>query len=344
MFIYYTVSFKTKPYKRFRYGKDERIVSQNSDGMSLENFDAEEFFRYMFGGDEFADIIGDFELAKSFNYALSELFSENEQTGDRETHHFAHMTERAVAHEERITKLSENLKLKLSNFTDRCQSNQAESLEKFIEEIRSDIPVLLQAPYGEHLLHTIGYIYSTKARTWLSKMDSQEGPIGRRILSYGKNIQSKWKDRIHVVKETVKTVKCAVQWQQSMSRLASATDEETNESQMIFQHHSGHLEYSGMNQSESTTSKSSPVKPKQKSSTQSVMPLTEEEKRKLEMETSAKSMEALWRATKLEIESVQRDVCDRVLSDSSCSREVLRYRCKALSKMGELWQQAALSN
>ncbi|CAF4804207.1 unnamed protein product, partial [Rotaria magnacalcarata] len=80
----------------------------------------------------------------------------------------------------------------------------------------ADIPNQLQAPYGEHLLHAIGYVYSTKARFWLSKMDSQEGHFGKRLLGFGKNFQSTWKDRIHIVKETVKTVKCAVQWQQSV--------------------------------------------------------------------------------------------------------------------------------
>ncbi|CAF0920114.1 unnamed protein product [Rotaria sp. Silwood1] len=343
-----------------RYGKDERLVSQGSDGISLENFNAEEFFRYMFGGEEFMDIIGDFELAKSFNRAISELLNENEQTNDEQNGRFAYAEERAKAHEERIKKLSANLILKLSIYTDifltdnnDIQSTQA--LNKFIENIHSDIPVLLQAPYGEHLLHSIGYVYSTKARFWLSKMDSQEGHLGKRIVGYGKHVQTVWKDRVHVIKETVKTVKCAVQWGQSMSKLANITDEESNDSQYPFQHHSGHLEYSGFTQPESTVSASSansnanatlPVKHKQKnkSSTKSMVPLTDEEKHKLEIDTATKSMEALWRATKLEIECIQRDVCDRVLNDLSCSREIRRGRCKALSKMGELWQQALLSN
>ena len=51
-------------------------------------------------------------------------------------------------------------------------------------------------------------------------------------------------------------------------------------------------------------------------------------------------MEALWRATKLEIESIERDVCDRVLNDPTCHRETRRRRCIALLKMGELWQEA----
>jgi len=353
----------------FRYGKDERLVTNDSAGISLAEFDAEEFFRLMFGGEDFIDIIGDFELAKSFKYAMNELLKDTEQKEEQKLNHLAYAEERTKAHEERIKQLSMNLIFKLSLFTDAFQSDNKDSqlmtqaLNQFIEIIRLDIPNLLQAPHGEHLLHSIGYIYSSKARFWLSKMDSQEGHIGKRILGYGKHVQSTWKDRIHVVKETVKTVKCAVQLGQSMSKLARIADEESNnsqdgnDSQYPFQHHSGHLEYSGFTPSEPTASAEAPsassntsaasvVKHKQqrKSSAQPIVPLTDEEKRKLEADTVTKSMEALWRVIKLEIESSQREVCDRVLNDLSCSREIRRYRSIALSKLGELWQEASSSN
>jgi hypothetical protein len=181
------------------------------------------------------------------------------------------------------------------------------------------------------------------------------------MLGFGKHVQSSWKERVHVVKETVKTVKCAVEWGQSMSKLAQVADDEAaaasedgKDSQYPFQHNSGQLEYEGFIPSESTassthstntntttTTTSSPSKHhRHGKSAQPPVPLTEEQKRKLEADTAAKSMEALWRATKLEIESVERDVCDRVLSDSSCTRETRRRRCIALLKMGELWQEA----
>ncbi len=343
----------------FRYGKDERLVSNDASGISLEEFDAEEFFRLMFGGEEFHDIIGNFELAGSFKHAISEIFKDSEQTKEeQQLKHLAYLEERKRVHEQRIEQLSANLNIKLSFFTDACSSENddrqiTQAFNHFTEIIRLDIPNLLQAPYGEHLLHSIGYIYSSKARYWSSKMDSQEGHLGKRIVGYSKHVQSSWKDRIHVVKETVKTVKSAVQWGQSMSKLSRIADEESNESQTPFQHHSGHLEYTGFTPSESTASASSsnantstisPVKQKssRKSSAQPIVPLTDEEKRQLEADTAAKSMETLWRATKLEIESIERDVCDRVLNDSLCSREIRRYRCKALSKIGELWQHASL--
>ena len=343
--------------------------------MNLEDFDAEEFFRLMFGGEQFEKIIGDFELAKSFKHAISEVIKDAEKKGNEETREekeekmrkrLAYADERSKAREERVQKLANNLMCKLSIFTESIPNNPNDeavqrSLDTFTQLITLDLPNLLSAPYGDHLLRAIGYIYSSKAKLWLNKFDSQEGHIGKRVVGFGKHFQSSWKERVHVVKETVKTVKCAVEWGQSMSKLAQIADDEAGaeaegaDSQYPFTHHSGHLEYEGYvppaapapeTASASASSSTSPKKVSTRSSksSQPVAPLSEEDKRKLEADIAAKSMEALWRATKLEIESVEREVCDRVLSDGSCPRETRRRRCLALAKIGELWQNASPSS
>jgi hypothetical protein len=336
----------------------------------------------MFGGDQFVKIIGEFELAKSFKHAISEVIKDAENKGTEETREqreekmrkrMAYAEECSRVREERIKQLSINLAYKLSIYTESIPFNNNEAINKealdnFAQITLLDIPNLLNAPYGEHLLHSIGYIYASKAKLWLNKYDSQEGHIGKRMVGFGKHVQSSWKERVHVVKETVKTVKCAVEWGQSMSRLAHAADEEAaavaasedgKDSQHPFQHNSGRLEYEGFVPSQAATSSSASASPSKSATNtttttttstskqqrpgkpvQQFVPLTEEEKRKLEADTAAKSMEALWRATKLEIESVIRDVCDRVLSDPTSSRETRRRRCIALLKMGELWQEA----
>ena len=350
----------------FSYGKDDRLVANGSAGMNLEDFDAEEFFRLMFGGEQFEKIIGDFELAKSFKHAISEVIKDAEKKGGDETREekeekmrkrLAYAEERSRAREERVQKLANNLMCKVSIFTESIPANPNDeavqrSLDTFTQLIKLDLPNLLSAPYGDHLLRAIGYIYSSKAKLWLNKFDSQEGHIGKRVVGFGKHFQSSWKERVHVVKETVKTVKCAVEWGQSMSKLAQIADDDAageadgTNSQQPFTHHSGHLEYEGyVPPAPSETASASPKKVSTRSSkaSQPVAPLSEEDKRKLEADIAAKSMEALWRATKLEIESVEREVCDRVLSDTSCSRETRRRRCLALAKIGELWQNASPS-
>lgn len=316
-----------------------------------------EFFRYMFGGEDFTSIVGDYELPRSFKNSFGDILREDGQTAEqhqeRQMKDMINAAERASAREERISQLSVYLISKLSLFTDAVArggagASRTQALNQFLEIARSELPTLLQAPYGQQLLHSIGYVYSFKARFWLGKMDAQEGHFGKRILGVGRHMHSSWRDRAHRVKETVKTVKSAVQMGQTMSKLSQANDDDDDaiDSQQPFFHHSGHLEYSG------------PVPPptppevrpastnhrmQRKSSTQPVAPLTEEEKRRLEGEAVAKTMETLWRVVKLEVEGVERDVCDRVLNDSSCSSDILRSRCIALAELGQLWRRAAPS-
>ncbi|KAI9146045.1 X-domain of DnaJ-containing-domain-containing protein [Paraphysoderma sedebokerense] len=66
--------------------------------------------------------------------------------------------------------------------------------------------------------------------------------------------------------------------------------------------------------------------------------LTTEEKTKLEEEAATKGLNALWKGSKLEVESVLRDVCDKALTDPSVSKETLKKRAQALKIIGSVYQ------
>ncbi|KAI0808149.1 DnaJ-domain-containing protein [Fomes fomentarius] len=65
--------------------------------------------------------------------------------------------------------------------------------------------------------------------------------------------------------------------------------------------------------------------------------LTPEEKRKLEEQAAEKGLQALFKGTKLEIESVLRETCDRVLEDPSIPRQKAQLRGVALQHLGEAY-------
>uniref|UniRef100_A0A1D1XJY5 Putative J domain-containing protein C3E7.11c n=1 Tax=Anthurium amnicola TaxID=1678845 RepID=A0A1D1XJY5_9ARAE len=62
------------------------------------------------------------------------------------------------------------------------------------------------------------------------------------------------------------------------------------------------------------------------------------EKNKLEEATASKGLTALWKGSKLEVEGVLREVCDRVLSDSNVPKDVLRKRAEALKIIGVVYE------
>ncbi|KAI8082819.1 X-domain of DnaJ-containing-domain-containing protein [Halteromyces radiatus] len=67
--------------------------------------------------------------------------------------------------------------------------------------------------------------------------------------------------------------------------------------------------------------------------------LTEEQRQKLEEEAAAKGLQAIWRGSKLEVESVLRDVCDKVLGDPTASRETRKQRAIGLRMIGTIYQK-----
>jgi len=66
-------------------------------------------------------------------------------------------------------------------------------------------------------------------------------------------------------------------------------------------------------------------------------PEEQERKAKLEFEAANKGMETVWRGSKLEIESVLREVCDNVLYDQAASTELKRRRADALLAIGDVF-------
>lgn len=65
--------------------------------------------------------------------------------------------------------------------------------------------------------------------------------------------------------------------------------------------------------------------------------LSPEEKTKLEEQAAEKGLQALFKGTKLEVESVLRETCDRVLSDPAVNRDKAQLRAVALQMLGEAY-------
>ncbi|KAH7922296.1 DnaJ-domain-containing protein [Leucogyrophana mollusca] len=63
--------------------------------------------------------------------------------------------------------------------------------------------------------------------------------------------------------------------------------------------------------------------------------LSPEEKKRLEEQAAEKGLQALFKGTKLEVESVLRETCDRVLEDPSINRNKAQLRAIALQILGE---------
>ncbi|KAJ3222910.1 hypothetical protein HK099_001762 [Clydaea vesicula] len=281
--------------------------------------DPQEFFKQQFGGDKFVDLIGEISIGKDFKDALSTMGDENGE-GKKDIDYAA----KTEIRNKRVNKLAETLKDRLSNYTDAfpqtdltnlpvggtMEELSAFAMQSFKKEAIKQAESLKNESYGPELLYSIGYTYELKSQQYLALMDAEDGPLLRRGLGFLNRGVGAFREKAHIMTETVGTVKSALDLQKKFQRLQEM--EKKKEGQEA----SGEPYETDIHESET--------------------------RQRLETEAATKGLETLWRGSKLEVESVLREVCDKVLDDKTCSREILRRRAEALSVLGNIFMEVKI--
>ncbi|KAL1925978.1 hypothetical protein VTP01DRAFT_7174 [Rhizomucor pusillus] len=145
-----------------KYGRDKEL--QPEGGFA----DPREHFQQMFGGDAFRKIIGDLSIGEVFSDAQTMAMAEEADQaagGDQKkskeemNQHMEKMQERQ---KERIAYLTDNLKHRLNMYVE-CASDPI--LVKSYEDMtKEEAEKLKKESYGLDLLHTVGTIYSNRAK------------------------------------------------------------------------------------------------------------------------------------------------------------------------------------
>jgi len=209
----------------------------------------------LFGGERFHDIIGIISIGKDMKEALQEDTEElekqaegggsgteasnaeknedgtlkktdgkptltPEQKAAKEEKEKKASEERAKAREERVSKLAEKLIRKLSIFTESVRNAGDERLEaevaaSFKEITRIEAEELKNESYGVELLHSVGFSYSSKAAHYLASTGMLWG-IGGAFHSVASSY--------HVAKETISTVRAALELKTVFEELAKAEE------------------------------------------------------------------------------------------------------------------------
>ncbi|CAO3643390.1 unnamed protein product [Mucor fragilis] len=180
-----------------KYGKDKELAPEG--GFA----DPREYFQQMFGGDAFRSIIGEL--------AVGEMFSDAQQD---ELENKAPLLRQQ---QERVDKLAETLKLKLALFTESEGDQQA--LTAFQDQIKHEAEKLKNESYGLELLHSIGGVYSLKAKHYLG---IKGGGMPSIFLGF--------KQKKHIVKELWTTVKVAMDVQQAAEMISKAEEKGMDDS------------------------------------------------------------------------------------------------------------------
>lgn len=175
--------------------------------------DPTEFFSKTFGGERFADLIGEISIARAFTEAINEEEDDSEGPQDEEKKRKKAEQAQVQAEEQakvrtvRVEKLVANLIKRLDIYVEEPDSQKA-----FEEIARLEAEELKNESYGMELLHAIGYTYSLKARQYLGKDV---------IFGFPKFFQQV-REKGHIISETVGTIRSAMDLHSSYNQLQEA--------------------------------------------------------------------------------------------------------------------------
>lgn len=263
--------------------------------------DPEEIFGAMFGGERFAPIIGQISLAKDMKAALQEV-EENEDEDNKDVKRDAKGKE-ILSEEEKARKEGKEKKLAAEKAAVR-----AERVQKLVENLGRKLSIFTESatsPYDPDVTNSWRTICQLEAE------DLKKESYGVELLqAIGFVYVSKAKHYL----ATNQTFLGVGGWfhnvqgkyhvfSETVSTLRSAIELKSVFDQIAAAEKAGNL--------------------------------TPEEKKKLEEQAAEKGIQALFKGTKLEIESVLRETCDRVLEDLTISRSKAQMRAVAMQILGE---------
>ncbi|KAG2072512.1 DnaJ-domain-containing protein [Suillus decipiens] len=263
--------------------------------------DPEEIFGAMFGGERFVPIIGQISLAKDMKAALQEV-EENEDEDGKSVKRDAKGKE-ILSEEEKARKEEKEKKVSAEKAAAR-----AERVQKLVENLERKLSIFTESATG---LYDPEVTNSWRTICQLEAEDLKKESYGVELLqAIGFVYVSKAKHYL----ATNQTLFGVGGWfhnvqgkyhvfSETVSTLRSAIELKTVFDQIAAAEKAGNL--------------------------------TPEEKKKLEEQAAEKGIQALFKGTKLEIESVLRETCDRVLEDPTVSRPKAQMRAVAMQILGE---------
>ncbi|ELU36505.1 chaperone regulator [Rhizoctonia solani AG-1 IA] len=232
------------------------------------------------------------------------------------------------ARSERVSLLVTELSRKLSIYTESAtghpqqDSDVANSWRQICEiEAKSVFSELKGESYGVELLNAIGFVYVSKAKHYLATNQTFMGVGG-----WLHNIQGKYHVFINGNFYRVSTVRSALELKQVFDQIAEA-------------------EKSGMNPEQKKKLEEQAAEKVCKTSyVISLGPARSRTgvllgwlERSLTFPHLTQGLRALFKGAKLEIESVLRETCDRVLADPTLQSSKLHLRAEALQILGEAY-------
>ncbi|KAG0664231.1 hypothetical protein C6P46_001695 [Rhodotorula mucilaginosa] len=342
---YTTLSDPQLRHKYNEFGKSSKDGGPGGDDAMV---DPEAIFSTLFGGERFQDIIGTISLGSEMKSAMQAEESDDEDDGDagaaqgtvttnngapggggqrpaaagkkvkkpltpeqeRKRAQKAELearlaSEKAAVRTARVHALADKLRDKLALYSEQANGEDDVQIAEGVRTMwRIEADELRNESYGVELLHAVGTVYTMKSK-YVCTVSFRRGDTRPHYLASTGPIPFGVGGWFHAARSTAHILNQTVSTVRSAYALKDVYEE---------------------------------IQKKEQEGT-----LTEEEKRKLEDKAAQMGLHALFKGAKLEVESVIREVCDRVLTNLApeeanlVSPATLRKRAVALGILGEVY-------
>ncbi|KAF5368858.1 hypothetical protein D9758_002874 [Tetrapyrgos nigripes] len=263
--------------------------------------DPEEVFSAIFGGERFVPIIGQISLARDMKTALQEA-EDAEDEGDANV---KKLKEKLMSEEEKAKKAEKDRQKAAERAAAR-----AERVDKLVENLERKLAIFTESATG---VNDQDVTQSFKTISELEAEDLARESYGPELLqAIGFVYASKAK---HLL-ATNQTFLGVGGWLHNVQGKYHVFSETVSTLRAA-------LELKSVFEQIQAAEKAGNLSP--------------EEKKKLEESAAEKGLQALFKGAKLEIESVLREVCDRVLEDPSVPRDKIHLRAIGLQIMGQAY-------
>lgn len=110
-----------------------------------------------------------------------------------------------------------------------------EALSSFKTFAQLEAEQLKTESYGVELLNAIGYTYTLKADQWNAVIDAEGGGLFTRAWGFGARVTGAFKEKGHIIADTVGTLRTAIDLQNSFTKLKQMEKDgiETPESEKL---------------------------------------------------------------------------------------------------------------
>ncbi|KAF8903572.1 DnaJ-domain-containing protein [Mucidula mucida] len=263
--------------------------------------DPEEVFGAIFGGDRFVPIIGHISLARDMKTALQEVDdAEEDEKRPKDAKGRVIMSE-----EEKLKKEEKDRKKSAEKAAER-----KERIEKLVQNLERKLGIFTE---------------------------SANGP-------YDQDVTSSWTTICNLEAEDLKKESYGVDLLQAIGFVYASKAKHFLATNQSFLGVGGWLhnvqgKYHVFSETVSTLRSAIELKSvfEQIQAAEKAGNLSPDERKRLEEQAAEKGLQALFKGTKLEVESVLRETCDHVLEDPAISRDKAQMRAVALQILGEAY-------